>query len=271
MEAFDAFIRGLLAADWESPTGPMRFSSDVTLPELAEAALFQNARVLLAALAAEQGTPSTASGNLNRAFVGRLFDRISLAAENRESILHVCKVINEQDVWPLHLARVVAELARLVARRNRRFRITRAGRELLPDEQAGPLYRRLFLTYFRQFNLEYDFQLRDVPLIQSSIAAILWRLDTVARDWTPVSGLASEILLPQVLQQLRDAMMPGAFDTEEWILGGYVLVPLHDLGLLERKASSDWRLIEKNDKIRITPLWQKFIHFKDWRPSARLN
>ena len=258
---FDAFVHRLLQADWESATSPIRFSASLSLSDLAEADFLHNTRVLLAALAAEQGTPATATGNLNRAFVGRLFDKLTLSAPSRESIRAVCKVVNEPDLWPLHMARVVAEAAGLLARRNKRFQLTRAGRELLPDEQAGALYRRVFLAYFRRFNLQYDFPLRDVPLIQQSMAVILWRLDTVARDWTPVRGLARKILVQQVFEQLH-AAMTFAHDTEEWILGGYVLDPLFDLGLIERKPRSEWPSVTENDRIRTSALWRKFITFE---------
>jgi hypothetical protein len=267
-EAFDAFAFSLLRADWESSTGPMRLSPSLTLPDLADAAFFQNTRIFLAALAAEQGAPATATGNLTRAFVGSLFDRLILSQTARESIRHVCKVVNEQDLWPLHLARVVAECAGLVARRNKRFQLTKAGRELLPDDQAGALYRRVFLAYFRRFNLQYDFNLRDVPLIQGSMAVILWRLDSVARDWTPVRGLAQQVLMRQVFAQLH-AAMTFPHDKEEWILGGYVLEPLFDLGLLERKPRSGWSLFEEHHQVRISPLWRKFIHFEPWAGGGR--
>src|ERR1019366_4924140 len=105
---FDAFVRRLLEADWESTTGPMRFSASLTLSDLADAAFLHNTRVLMAGLAAEQGTPATATGNLTRAFVGKLLDRVALPTRSRESIRAVCKVVNELDLWPLHLARVVA-------------------------------------------------------------------------------------------------------------------------------------------------------------------
>ena len=266
-EAFDAFAFSLLHADWESDTGPMRFSPSLTLPDLADAAFFQNARILLAALAAEQGTPATATGNLTRAFVGSLFDRLILSKTSRESIREVCKVVNEQDLWPLHLARVVADCAGLVARRNKRFQLTKAGRELLPDDHAGALYRRLFLAYFRRFNLQYDCNLRDVPLIQGSMAAILWRLDSRARDWTPVRGLARQVLMRQVFEQLHAAMR-SPYEKEEWILDGYVLRPLLDLGLLERKSLGEWSEVIDKDEIRTTDLWRKFIRFQPWSGAA---
>ena len=265
--AFDAFIRGLFQADWEAPTGPMRFSSNLTLSDLANAPFFQNTRILLAALATEQGTPATATGNLNRAFVGRLFDRLVLSAHFRDSIRKYSKVVNEQDLWPLHLTRVVAECAGLVAKRAKRFQLTRAGRALLPDDQAGALYRRVFLAYFRRFNLQYDFTFRAVPLIQESMAVILWRLDSQARDWTFAHGLARQILMPQAFEQLHAAMV-SPYDKEEWILGGYVLDPLLDLGLLERKTRSEWETVTEHDELRTSALWRKFISFEPWSDCA---
>ena len=260
-EAFDAFLRNLLVADWNSATGPMRFCSSLTLSDLADAAFFQNTRLLLTALAAENGTPATASGNLNRVFVRQMFDRVILPKPFRETTLQVCKVINEQDVWPLHLVRVVSECGSLVARRKKRFQLTHAGRDLLPVGQAGVLFRKLFLAYFRKFDLRYNFHLRDVPGIQETMAVILWRLDSVARDWTPVRGLASQVLLPGVLNQLH-AAMTFPRDTEGWILDGYVLKPLLNLGLLERAPRSEWPSVTARDRIRLSPLWRKFISFE---------
>ena len=259
-EAFDAFMRSLLFADWESPDSPLRLNAHLKPADLADAEFFLNARLFLAALAEEDGAPATATGNLNRVFVGRMFDQLKLTQLNRDSIRHVCKVVNEQDVRPLHLARVVSECAKLVARRKKRFQLTKAGRALISDEQAGALYRTLFLAYFQRFDLRYGFHFRDVPGMQSTMAVILWRLDTVADDWTPVRGLAPDILLPGVLNQMHQAMA-YEYDTEEWILAGYILNPLFDLGLIETKKRSEWSSVTEKDDIRITALWRKFITF----------
>jgi hypothetical protein len=100
-----------------------------------------------------------------------------------------------------------------------------------------------------------------VPGIQETMAVVLWRLDTVARDWVSVRGLAPQLLLPGVLAQLHQAMT-STYDTEEWILAGYVLKPLSDLGLLERRKASKWPGITEKDTIRVTALWRKFISFE---------
>lgn len=259
-EAFDAFVRSLLFADWELPDGPLRLNADLKPADLADADFFLNARLFLIALAEEDGAPTTATGNLNRVFVGRMLDRLKLPRVNRDSISRVCKVVNKHDVWPLHLARVASQAAKLVARRKKRFHLTKAGRALLPDDKAGTLYRALFLAYFQRFDLRYDFVFRDVPGIQATLPVIFWRLDTVARDWTPVRGLAPEILLPGVLKQMHQEMT-YEFDTEEWILAGYVLNPLFDFGLIETKKGDEWTSITEKDDIRVTPLWRKFITF----------
>ena len=140
---------------------------------------------------------------------------------------------------------------------------------MLSDGQAGALYRTLFLAYFRRFDLRYDFYFRDVPGIQATMPVILWRLGTMADDWTPVCGLAPEILLPHVLDQMHEVMR-CEFDTEEWILAGYVLDPLVDLGLMETKKQGEWSGVTEKDQIRITALWRKFIGFT-WNEGGDLS
>jgi hypothetical protein len=259
-EGSDAFLRNLLAADWQNPQGPLRLNPNLAFADFKSASFFQNTRVLLTALTDSDATLATATGNLNRVFVRQLFDRIAMPLPARESTLAVCKTINELDVWPLHLARIVSQCAGLIARRNKRFQLTRLGQSLLPEAQAGALFLRLFLAYFRKFDLHYDFHLRDVPGIQQTMAVILWRLDATAGDCVPVRGLAPQLLLPGVLAQLHRAMA-YPHDTEEWILAGYVFEPLHDFGLIERQEPTEWPSITEHDFIRVTPLWQKFISF----------
>jgi hypothetical protein len=259
------YLLALQRMDWNAPGGPMRLSGKVPLADLQGAVFFVNLRRLLLALVEEDGADATATGNLTRAFVGRMFERMELPKTYRESTRRVCKVINETDVWPLHIARIVAECAGLMRRRGKRFALTPLGRRLLPDEQAGALFRAVFIAYFRRFDLTYGFQLRPVPAIQETMAAVLWRLDGVVREWRAVEGLAQQILLPKVHERLRAAMTHPAHDTEEWILGGHVLAPLADLGLIEREKSNEWRLIEAGEKIRTSRLWRQFIWFEDQR------
>jgi hypothetical protein len=260
--ALQRYVTALLAAEWDDPAGPLRLNDKLSLPELAHAPFFLNARCLLRVLDAAGGTTATAVGNLNRAFVHRMADLLVLPEVHRDSIRYYSKALNEQELHPLHIARVVCECGRLIAKRNKRFTVSRRGRELLPDDQAGALYCQFFLAYFRQFNLGYDFYLRDVPGIQQTMAVILWRLAEVARDWTPVQGLAELVLIPPVYEQLRAARV-SEYDTDAWILAGYALNPLLEFGLIEKQKAGDWPGIGDKDSIRVTALFQRFIGFPD--------
>src|SRR5438552_3504509 len=111
-EAFDTFLQSLLFADWESPDGPLRLNADLKSADLANAEFFLNARLFLTALAEKDGAPVTATGNLTRVFVSQMFDHLKLTQPSRDSIRRFCKVINEQDVRPLHLVRVISECAK---------------------------------------------------------------------------------------------------------------------------------------------------------------
>ena len=259
LDVLNCYLKSLYDADWEDVRGVIRFSADAKQGELARADVFHNAHIFLNALLEEGGTPLTATGNLTRAFVGRVFDRLHLEKNYRTSVRSVCKVINEQDVWPLHEVRLLAEYGKLVARRNKRFVVTKLGRELLADERAGELFRRLFLTYFRTMDLCYLVHVREQPEIQATLAITLWRLEQMAENWRAVKGMAAQILPPRVLKHLV-SQQRGDFDNPDYFVSAYVLAPLRDFGLLERQRESEWRVGE-NDTIRVTPLFRRFIGF----------
>jgi hypothetical protein len=260
LSRLEEYCRMLCEAKWQDDGGPLRLNRELLSADLRNAVFFQNTRRFLLALGDQEGTQATATGNLNRVFVRHMLDRVALTPLERQTIMEMNKVINEQDLWVLHLSRLVSEAAGLVARRSKLFKLTRQGAALLAEDRAGELYHTLFIAYFRKFNLHYDFNLRAVPGIQQSMAAILWRLGDVLQNWRPVLGLAPQILLPRVLQQLHEAMV-SQYDKEEWILSGYVLNPLRDFGLIEKRSKSGRPSITEKDSIRITPLWKKFISF----------
>ena len=78
------------------------------------------------------------------------------------------------------------------------------------------------------------------------------------------SDLARHILRLLVVFEQLHAAMKSPYDKEEWILDGYVLRPLFDLGLTERTPRSEWPSVAENDQIRTSALWRKFINFEPW-------
>jgi len=268
LNVLNGFLKSLYDADWNDPRGVIRFSDGVKLEELAGADFFHNTRIFLNALLAEGGTAATATGNLNRVFVGRVFEELRLAPEYRERIRHVCKVVNEMDVWPLHKVRLAAAYGKLVARRHQRLAVTKLGRELLAEARAGELYRRLVLTYFRTLDLCYLVHVREMPEIQATLAITLWRLGQVAENWRAVKGLAELIFPPRLTAQIV-AQQRSQFDGPDFFASAYVLSPLKEFGLIERQRESEWG-VEETDVVRVTPLFRRFISFGEI-PSASHN
>jgi hypothetical protein len=259
LDVLNRHLKSLYDADWEDQRGVIRISADIRLEELQQSQVFQNTRIFLKALLEDGGTEATAAGYLRREFVGRVIDRLQLLPGYLKTARTYRKTIDERDIWPLHEVRLVAEYGKLVARRNKRFAVTKLGRELLTDERAGELFRRLFLTYFRTMDMSYLIHLREQPEIQATLAITLWRLEQVAENWRAVKGLAAQILPPRVLKQII-SQQQGDFDNPDFFVAAYVLEPLRDFGLLERQRESEWRLGEK-DTIRVTPLFRRFIGF----------
>ena len=254
LDTLNRHLKSLYDADREDPRGAICFSADMRLDDLARAHVFHNARIFLNALLEAGGTEATAEGNLTRAFVSSVCDRLRLVPSSLQIRRSYRKAINEQDIWPLHKVRLLAEYGRLVARRNRRFAVTKLGRELMADERAGELFRRLFLAYFRTLDLCYLVRVREIPEIQATMAITLWRLEQVAENWRAVKDMAAQILPPRVMTKMVSEKR-GDFDTPDFFVSAYVLRPLREFGLLERQRESEWQLGEE-DTVRVTPLFR---------------
>lgn len=268
LEVLNQYLKSLYDADWEDERGAIRFSADIKLAELARAKVFHNARIFLNALLEEGGAPTTAAGYLNREFVGRVIDRLQLPADYLKTTRLYRKVIDERDVWPLHKIRLVAEYGKLVVRRNKCFRVTKLGRELLADDRAGELFRRLFLTYFRKLDLCYLTHVREQPEIQATLAVTLWRLEQVADNWRAVKGMAAQILPPRVQAHIISQQQSESA-TPDFFVSVYVLNTLREFGLLERQRDSEW-CVEEKDVVRVLPLFRRLIHFSEL-PSLKNN
>jgi hypothetical protein len=263
LDTLNRHLKSLYDAHWEDSHGAICLGADVKLDELDHADVFHNTRIFLNALIETGGTATTATGNLTRAFVSNVCDRLRLVPNSLQIRRSYRKAINEQDIWPLHKVRLLAEYGKLVARHKRRSVVTKLGRELMADERAGELFRRLFLTYFRTMDLCYLVRVRETPEIQATLAITLWRLEQVAENRQAVKGMAAQILPPRVLTRMVSEQR-GDFDTPDFFVSAYVLRPLNEFGLLERQRKSEWQLGEK-DTVRVTPLFRRFIRFAELR------
>ncbi len=265
MGDLDRCVRSLLAAEWNAPDSPIRLRNDLSLDDVKQARFFDQTRLFLQLLTENKGAPLTAAGNLNRAYVAQMVERMDWPRQYMKRFERLrMKKVDEADVSPLNIIRVVCECGYLVTRRRHRMYATRKARALCEDALAGSLYHHLFVAFFQSFNLDYLSGFRETPLVQDSIAVILWRLSLVADDWIAVTRLPEQVLLNQVREQIAKTFpSPYMSDQDAWILNFHVLEPLEWFGLLENDAPDD-EPFHRHEKMRFrkTSLFDRFMRFE---------
>jgi hypothetical protein len=234
---------------------PSAVSGALDLEALAGSSALVHARLVLRALAESGGAQLTATGNLNRKFVGEMLDMFRWPGLTAADVRSVNKVVNETDFMPLHFLRIILQEARLVRRHKGKLGITRAGAELLEDRAAGVLMRTLFVTTFGRFNLTY---LDRTPLErfpQDQVTFVLCLLGIVATDWAAPGTLVRKAALPsaEVLEAVRRDLPDFAFEAR-------LLRPLHWFGLMDRRNPGPGARFGPPE-YRKTPLYDRLLSF----------
>ena len=252
-------VNQLLYTEWDSPEVGMRCRDDLTLDEADGAELFHNARVFLSALRGEGGVKATAAGNLNRKFVLAMIEAMRWPDGFTEELWLFNKVLNEEDVTPLHVLRIVLDAAGFIRRQKGRFVITKKGASLLDERKAGVLYSALFRTLFTRFNLAYGDRIDEYPGVQQTVRYSLYVLGKAARKWRSLEELAPVAFLPKVAEGFH----PGAYtDTGELLLQMRLVRPLERFGLLECKRETTKHFtFAPIKRVRITPLYHRYPQF----------
>jgi hypothetical protein len=259
---FDRMIHRLLFANWNAPDSPIHLADDLSLDDVKDVLFFDQARQFLRLMVENKGAPLTATGNLNRAYVAQMIEKLNWLRHYAKPLLEggLCKVINEGDVRPLGVLHGVCEYGKLIHKRRNRVFVTSKGRNLLADDKAGRLYRQLFYTMFRDFGLGYLSPFQETPFVQGSAAVILWRLQMVTHDWFPLKQLPREVFLTQVSEQVRAASIWP--EVEQDVLRSEVLRPLLWFGLLECDHTDDeYHGRDVVLKYRKTPRFDRFLSF----------
>jgi len=246
----------LIYLPWNAPDYPIKFNQELKISDLKHSTFLTNATIFLQTLLElkDQDT-ATAKRNLNRKFVKAIFDKLVIDSDIKEDILRYNKVINEEDVFPLHLIRIVCEEAKLIQCRKKKFIVTTNGKKLLFQDNIGELFNGLFITYFRKFNIGYIDRFSDLDSIQQTIGYSLCRLGKIANEWVTIEELFDKILLPQVKEEVVK-VLPSVIEPH-WIVWSRIVRPLKDFGLLEcRYKENRDREVEA---VRKTVLFDRFI------------
>ena len=251
----------LINDDWHGGSlGVVKLTSGLNPADLAAAPILSRARTMLRAVAETGMVKSTLRGNLPRWFVSEMVSRMALPPGYIESILRRKKVLNEKDVLPLHVVRVLLELSGCLHLTDGHFHTTRKGITLSSERRSQDLYTLLFKTHFREFNLSYMDDMPDAPLLQNVIAYSLYGLSILPNEWRHPEQLARKLAL-----QREVVGAPYTFWNEKvhQMLISRLLRPLIGFGLLEKqflpsRETLDWL---KPFEVRRSPLFARFLSF----------
>jgi hypothetical protein len=253
--------RRLFAADWESDRSAVRLNESLSFEEIGNARTPHNTSLLLRLLAEAGGAKATTKGNLPRTIVAAAYDQIRWPMGRRSDWLDQRKVLNEEEVFPLHVARVLLELAGCIELRSGRFVLTELGERWLGAEGAGEFFAELFRTHFRRLNLAYLDRAEPVPGFQHTVAFTLYRFATEGSDWRTADDLAGTL----VHRDIRGELPPGERGDLDFriIAETRFLRPLEGFGLAESRAVPRDPPSWGNDyEYRKSPLFDRFVEFR---------
>ncbi len=250
-------VSRLIYLSWDDDNFPLKFNKKLELSELKNSVFFVNATTFLKTLIESKNeNTATAKGNLNRKFVKLIFDKLIISEGHKRAILEYNKVINEADVFPLHIVRIVCQSAGLIHKRKNKFLVQKKYQDLLSNEKAGELFYMLFHSYFRKFNIGYVDALSELASVQHTIAYSIYRLGEIADSYRSVEGMAEEILLPAVLKEVKGGI--SKYVKVEWIFRSRIFEPLMDFGLVECKYKQ-FKGYSSPDAVRKTQLFDRFV------------
>ena len=250
-------LRKLQHAIWGDPTCPVKFNKNLSLNEVNSSIFFRNTRLFLKTLLEYKNEiTATAKGNLSRAFVKVIFEKLELDEKERIFIKQYNKVLNETDAGPLHVIKVVCEVGGIIKKRSKRFFVVKKYIDLLSDEKAGELYYQLFYAYFKKFNLGYCDGYPKFESMQRTLNYTLYRLSQVCENYQPIEKLYREILLPKVREEIGQTR--STTGERNWLLEIRIIRHLVKFGLLEVIMKKE-KYLSRIEKVKKSELFGRFV------------
>jgi hypothetical protein len=207
--------------------------------EISTVPLIRAARQVIERAVSQGGLALTATGALSRADTRALFDLIDWPEYAKNEVLAVNRVLNEADALPVHVTRIVLQVAGLLRRRGKMLIATKRAQALLHQDASADLFALLFETTFWRVSLTYFDRAPVEHWPQDHIGIVLWCLSVAANDWTDADTLA------QVCTVRDERLDRTTREFSGHAMRSRVLRPLTWLGLMEMarrrdEAQADW-------------------------------
>lgn len=251
-----------------SGAGPFRLDEGLPLDELGGAVFLRRVRIFLRLVAERGRVPATAGGRLDPHFVAGLMRPLEWSPEtladavDRSRLVDGRAWLDERDIFPLWILRVVLERAQLLERAGPSFRLTPLGGELAAPAAAGRLFARLFRTALRDVDLRLLDDRAPAPAPIEHRVRALRRIGGTAWTWAAEGELASHLV------EVRKPDGPlSVADWREAVLRtrDELIEPLLGFGLLRRRALRAPAGGRPLLQFRKTPLFDRLLrfHFED--------
>ena len=251
-------LTALITGEWTEDGEGIRLHESLGLEELADSRMLNNMREFLLLLQERGPVRMTATGNLPRSFVQELAGRMVWPSGRGELLFKYKKVWNEDSVWGIYELREILRCTGLLRRYKGTFRITRRGESLLRPEHAGLLLGHLFRRLFRDSRSAVLEELSARTAFELGIPYMIYRWAQFGRSWQDPTDVAGELVLGYVRDELR--MQTRIEDAAE-IVEAWLLEPLEELGMVERKREAGLEGGPGAVYYRATPLFYRFVSF----------
>jgi len=235
----------------------LQIAADLTAEETEHSPVARNALVLLRRAYERKGLPITATGNLTRAVVADMRQLIDWPDYDQADALRLHKVINEPDFMPLHIVRLLSEVAALVRVTKGKLVTTPLGRSVLTSAERGSLVALLFQIMFWRMDLSYFARGLLGSWPQPDMGIALWSLSVSAANWQTAENLTRLCTIPE------PTMLAGSLDRPTYAMEAKILRPLSWFGLLDHRSEQiEGRLFSKQHYYRKTDLFGRLLAFE---------
>lgn len=243
---------------WGDAEFPLQFNHNLSIDDVNQSLFFRNTRLFLNKLMEHQNTPIlTAKGNLNRKFVKLMFDEMEMEQKDKDFKLKYHKVLNEDDVFPLHIIKIICEATGLTHQRKQKLYVYDKMQHLLSEDNAGELYYRLFDAFFNGFNLAYLDRRLEMEGIQGTIDFSLYSIYRLCDQYQSVEDMFYEAFLPSIINEIEESIT-SKYDRKEGYLTSRIIKPLVGFGLMECVYKHE-KYIKRIVQVKKTPLFNQFM------------
>ncbi|MCP3669996.1 MAG: hypothetical protein GY814_06105 [Gammaproteobacteria bacterium] len=159
----------------------------------------------------ENGVKATAKKNLPLKLCQAIF-----AEDDYDELHRLSQTINTETAFDsLHVTRLTAEAAKLIALRKGRFSLTKKGKILSTPDKQGELYFELFKAYGTVFNWAYRDNYDDADIIQQGFLFTLYMLVFCGEQSRPTTFYAEYFTkaFPMIISAFEDRPYSTAQET----------------------------------------------------------